>query len=1188
MQPVTSEQVPLFFGPYRVIGELGRGGSGIVYQAADEQGTDVAVKTVIGATDLERTYLRSEIHALRRIDHPGVVRIFDDGIQDGRPWFAMERLQGETLFEFIERDGARREPRAWTFDTLRPLLQLVERICEPLGVLHASGIVHRDLKPENIILRGGSDPVIVDLGLAWQKLPGDLRATLEPPATEGTAWYMAPEQFSGELVDARTDLYALGCILFELLVGFTPTVNLHGRMLSVPSRFVKGIPASLDALLESLLQPRARHRIGHAEDVRVWLSRLFDHTPQRPITVPATRWLYRPVLSGRSEILAEGATVLKALRRGRGGFVVLEGESGIGKTHIAQELARRAAQDAFIVSAASSPGGEAAREPLGVLSPLFERAAELATEQPEDGLVGSVVKRHLPILASLHRAFAKLGDDIPIDSAPTADQVTLAVREIVFALATDRPLLVLLDDLQWADDFTLQMLASMIDALPEHRVLLLATCRTDEPNARLSELLSLQGVRRVRIGPLPLPDLRELAADMLGVREPPDSIVHYVWRLSEGNPFLAAEYLRHVTSELRLERELDLPAVLMRSPIQRDLDELSTPHTVMDLVNRRLVTLDPTALHMAELLAVCGGHIDAAVLDTLWNDAPSRDALFELGRLQLIETTTDGGRRLLHDRVRVVVYERLGASRRAELHGEAARLLLELKGRARDGLHAAIAHHFALAGRWEEAVPHLEKAAELALSRAAYDAAARHYQDLLEATSRSSADAAPSLSRVARWNHGAARAALGRGDMSASEYHARKTLAAARRVLPDDRWGWVFFGLREAVTRVVPHRRGRDSDSTVDLDAALAASILPYRYFYEQDLVPTIGSALLSANLAARAGNRGGAIGPRSLLGYVAGVFRLHETASRTFAGAQRDAIAERDFREAALSLSTESMYLGGFARWSPAESACHRGLDAAGPLNDPWLSGNLETALTHVEFFSGRISDARRRGARVEELGRHQHTRQQEVWGIYLQARSDIVLERWSSALELLTAATERLTLQREPVSEIACNGMLARTLWQIGDRKRARDLALWVTEEVERTLPPAYPCLVGYTASMHVLCALFEESPTEEHRRLARRMLLSLFRFAAVFPLALPAAFLYAGALLRASGARAAAHATFGWGLYFNRRFEMPEQEHQLLRGVAATTRDPSRAIELVERAERVVATLRAPATADTTQRS
>jgi hypothetical protein len=989
---------------------------------------------------------------------------------------------------------------------------------------------------------------------------------------------MAPEQFSGELVDARTDLYALGCILFEILVGFTPTLNLHGRALSLPSRFVEGIPASLDALLESLLQTRARYRIGHAEDVRVWLSRLFDRPPQRPITLTATRWLYRPVLSGRSEILAAGAARLKALRQGRGTFLVLEGESGIGKTHIAQELARRASSESLVVSAASSPGGEGAREPLGVLSPLFERAAELAEEQGE-GHVASVVKRHLSILISLHRSFAKLGDDVPTDSAPTADQVALAVREVVFALANDGPLLVLLDDLQWADDFTLQTLASTIDVLPEHQVMFLATCRTDEPNVRLSELLSVSGVQRIHIGPLPLLDLRELAADMLGVRDPPDSVVHYVWRLSEGNPFLAAEYLRHVTSELLLERELDLPAVRIRSPIQRDLDELSTPRTVVELVNRRLVALGPSALHMAEFLAVCGGHIDAAILDALWDDAPSRDALFELGRLQFIEATADGGRRLLHDRMRVVVYERLGAARRAELHREAALLFLKLDPRVRDGWDATIAHHFALAGSREEAIPHLEKAAELALSRAAYDAAARHYQDLLEATSKSSVNDPRSIARVARWNHGAARAALGRGDMGASEYHVRKTLAAARRNLPNHRWGWIALGLREAVTRVVPRLGGEASASPIDLDAALATSILPYRYFYEQDLVPTIASALLSANLAALAGHRGGAIGPRSVLGYVAGVFRLHEAASRSFANAQRDAIEARDFREAALSLSTESMYLGGFARWAPAESACRRGLDAVELLTDPWLSGNLETALTHVEFFSGRVSEARRRAARVEELGRHQHTRQQEVWGIYLQARSDIVLERWSSALELLTKATERLALQREPVSEIACNGMLARTLWELGERRRARELALWVTEEVARTLPPAYPCLVGYTASMHVLCAQFAASPVEEHRRHARSMLLSLFRFAAVFPLALPAAFLYAGVFLRASGARAAAHATFGWGLSLNRRFTMPEQEYQLLRGAAETTDDNRRATELVARAERVVTTLRAP---------
>ena len=210
-------------GPYRIVALLARGGMGDVYRATDPRlARDVALKTVTSVD-------RGDGHAVERflqearitasLDHHNIVRVFDVGMSSGRPYLVSELLDGETLRGPIGRGAAA------PADALR----IASALASGLVAAHARGLVHRDLKPENIFLTKSGTAKILDFGIAKlaqdPALPGGL-ATLTGVLL-GTAGYLAPEQVNGDPVDARTDLFALGSILFELMTGHRAFVRDH-------------------------------------------------------------------------------------------------------------------------------------------------------------------------------------------------------------------------------------------------------------------------------------------------------------------------------------------------------------------------------------------------------------------------------------------------------------------------------------------------------------------------------------------------------------------------------------------------------------------------------------------------------------------------------------------------------------------------------------------------------------------------------------------------------------------------------------------------------------------------------------------------------------------------------------------------------------------------------------------------
>lgn len=201
-------------GRFHVEEQLGSGGMGAVYRARDDQlGEQVALKVIAGAGLLDPAAadrFRREASAARRISHSNVVRIHDIGEEQGMLFLSMEYIAGTSLATLIERHGT------LPLDQLR---DMVSQICKGLEAAHEAGVVHRDLKPHNILIDARQQVKIIDFGLA--RLP-HLEGMTATGMILGTPEYMAPEQIRGRAVDPRTDIYALGAVMYHALVGRPP------------------------------------------------------------------------------------------------------------------------------------------------------------------------------------------------------------------------------------------------------------------------------------------------------------------------------------------------------------------------------------------------------------------------------------------------------------------------------------------------------------------------------------------------------------------------------------------------------------------------------------------------------------------------------------------------------------------------------------------------------------------------------------------------------------------------------------------------------------------------------------------------------------------------------------------------------------------------------------------------------
>ncbi len=260
-----------FADRYDITGVLGRGGMGTVYRARDTLvGEDIALKILelASATDESIQRFRREVRLARRISHPHVARTHDLGESGGQHYLTMELVPGQSLRALLKQEHALEPGRA---------LVVATGVCEGLAAAHAVGVVHRDLKPENVLVEPSGRVVLTDFGIARSVRVGD--AEHRTVGTVGTPLYMAPEQVEGREVDARTDVYAAGLLLYEMLCG-EPAFAADSAVAAAVARLTRPPPDPRDhapvpdGLAELLLRCLSRDPEGRPSDARALLEAL--------------------------------------------------------------------------------------------------------------------------------------------------------------------------------------------------------------------------------------------------------------------------------------------------------------------------------------------------------------------------------------------------------------------------------------------------------------------------------------------------------------------------------------------------------------------------------------------------------------------------------------------------------------------------------------------------------------------------------------------------------------------------------------------------------------------------------------------------------------------------------------------------------------------------------------------------
>lgn len=653
----------------------------------------------------------------------------------------MARTRGQSPEESSSAPGPPPEYLAW-------VARIICRLCETLCFLHAEGVVHRDLKPDNIFLTRDGRTILMDFGL-MTRFQGVINR--ESLAVEhggvGTLLYMAPEQIRGDFTDARTDLYSLGCIVYELFCGQPPFFGssiydlINAKMQREPPPLAVTIPgftAEISDLVIRLLAREPRERLGYADTVAATLSR-FRAPSDPPLGVRPRTYLNRPRFVGRVQAMTLLEHYLGELQADHGRVVFVAGESGIGKTRLGMEAGRRAIEKSIqVLTGESLPGVgrplEALRKPLLAIGELCRDRG--ASE------VRRILGPRLKVLASYEPFLARLPgaeqqpDPVELPADEARSRLFSYLRETLAAMAVERPLLLILDDLHWADDLVrgfLQYLiqGNLVAGLP---VLLLGLYRTDGTDERLEKVLRLPGSTRLTLEPLEDEAIATMVRDMLTLREPPRGFCGYLAAKSGGNPFFVAEFLQGAINEGLLWRDQAGRWRLVREEVAgdavREFESLRLPASLDDLILSRLRGLPEIGCRVIEVAAVLGQEADTGVVQDMTNlgEQDLYDVVKELQKRHILMIGEGGEIRFFHSRVRDLAYGRIEPDRLVRLHRAVAEKIAGPTGESRPELAAELAYHWEIAQKPELARCCYLEAARRETRLYCYSRASRFYR----------------------------------------------------------------------------------------------------------------------------------------------------------------------------------------------------------------------------------------------------------------------------------------------------------------------------------------------------------------------------------------------------------------------------------------------------------------------------
>ena len=658
-------------GDYRLIGEIGRGGMGIVYEAQRQgSSTSVALKTLTRFEPHALHRFKQEFRILADLAHPNLVQLGELVTTQREPFFTMEFIRGVSFRDYVrhstdsslilnECDTVR-----FSFDEARlreSLLQLVDG----LRVLHRAGSLHRDLKPSNVLVNYDGRVIILDFGLAVEMDEGEFHNPLGEIA--GTPVFMAPEQAARVTLTPAADFYSLGVMLFQALTDtlpFAPTSfgSLQQQKLIGPKRapqdLIPSIPLDLNNLCVDLLNPDPKLRPS-GDEIANRLS------PDKLTIRSESVWI------GREVPLGQLHQVWQQTRSGTGRVVFVAGKSGMGKSALVNRFLKQLSDSNRVVILRGRCYENETVAYRGFDS-LVDAVVQYLLHLPPEK-----VERILPMeLDALCQLFPVLSDVRAVQSTRVRHRTysdpqevrrrgVMGLHELLDRLARWEPVVLFIDDLQWGDEDTALIFRQLTHADRLPAALIICTFRTeDQENSRClnlvrrvalpsSEQVLLAEQLELNIDRLSIDESTQLTTELLRYnRQSTQAIVEKIVSETDGDPLFIRAFANYFAKQL-----YDSSSKFQFAGSENRAPDHPLTKTLSDVLWSEICELPSDQRQAIEMLAAAGRPVPWQAIKNLVEFAQDPTTTLQTLRIKRIvrQSSEQGDIEAYHDKIRETV-----------------------------------------------------------------------------------------------------------------------------------------------------------------------------------------------------------------------------------------------------------------------------------------------------------------------------------------------------------------------------------------------------------------------------------------------------------------------------------------------------------------------------------------------------
>ncbi|WP_437589412.1 AAA family ATPase [Sorangium sp. So ce1000] len=685
----------------------------------------VARKGVNGTRNV--AILKRQYEITRQLDLDGIVRVHELEVRLDYAALVMEYFAGRSLRAIIDGNGQ----GVGLAQAVRIALQLADT----LGAIHERNIVHKDIKPSNIIVDSDvRTSKLTDFSIA-SLLPGERAAVVDPwSAGEGTLQYISPEQ-TGRMnrsIDFRSDYYSLGVTLYELTTSRLPfettdpleLVHHHIARTPVAPHLIRpAIPEALSRVIMKLLSKTAEERyqstFGLKADLKACLDMLEHGSPavdfapgrkDRPTRLQVSQKLY-----GRQEDVGALMAAFRnisgsgpgAAEGGRSELVLVAGYSGVGKSAVVNEIHKPIAKEAGYFAAGKFDQFTRNVPYAAVIAALREVVRQILTESRNEladwraRILAAVSPNGQVIAEVIPEIELILGEQPPVPvlgSMETRNRFNLTFRNFIGAIALKtRALVLFLDDLQWADTGSLNLLSVLLEDPEIRHLLLIGSYRDNEVDDAHPLMMTLSALRKsearvntLTLTPLARAHVNELISDSLGLsRDDCDPLSDVIFAKTHGNPFFTIQYLESLCREGHLRFSSETGAWQWSVAA---IASMNVADNVVDLMVRRIRGLDESTQRVLKFAACIGNQFDLRLLsrihqkdlratdNDLWDALDAGlvmpvDGDYKIARFLDDADPSSVTFKFLHDRVQQAAYKLLTEGEQQRIHLEIGRIL---------------------------------------------------------------------------------------------------------------------------------------------------------------------------------------------------------------------------------------------------------------------------------------------------------------------------------------------------------------------------------------------------------------------------------------------------------------------------------------------------------------------------------